>query len=349
VKPTAARDMGLRPREWPACVLVPGAGEAAGVGAIKALRMAGYRGQIVATDADPLSVGLELADVGAVVPRRGDDAARALEVVRRHGVAVVLPTSTADVRVYARHAGALREAGAVFVGCNVDVVETCLDAWRFAERMRGRVPMPRTALGVLPDDVGFPCVVRPRCGEGTAVVCADAEALARRLAAGEAVVVQEHLPGAAYAVDVLADLDGEPLVAVPRLRLAVHEGVSLRGQVVQDAEIERLCLRLAAMLGVTGPVCVQLRRDRAGRPRVVRVQPRLGSSTFFTALAGVNVAALCLDLAARRPLPALGYAEIAVARYLEEVVLVGQDRRRRRAGGGRPRAPRRADRELGWT
>ncbi len=330
IRETTARRLA---RPVPASVLVSGAGGAAGIGAIKALRMAGYRGQIVATDADPLAAGLELADLGAVLPRAADAEflPRAVELIRREHVEVILPTSAFDTPVYAAHRHELQAAGAVLVGCDAEVIDTCLDAWRLHERLAPRFPLPRATRGRAPE-VGFPCVVKPVCRRGRrgATVCLDVEALEHRLREGDEVVIQEYLPGAEYAVDVLADLDGHPLVAVPRLRLAVNDGISMRGQVVHDDEVEMLCLKLAGALGVKGPVCVQLKRDRAGALRVLEVQPRLGGAAFFSALAGLNLAALCLDIAVGRALPALRFSEIAVVRYFEEIVVIGEDRRRRR-------------------
>jgi carbamoyl-phosphate synthase large subunit len=285
----------------PARVLVPGAGGAAAIGAIKALRMAGYRGQIVATDVDALSPGLELADVGAVLPRATapDFLPRAMELMRRERVEAVLPTSGAELPVLAAHAETLRAAGVTVVGCDADVIETCVDSARFAARVGADFPLAREQ--------------QPWPREGLMGAASG---------------------GATYAVDVLCDLAARPLVAVPRLRLAVNDGVSVRGQVLHDEGIETLALRLALALGVKGPACVQLHRGSDDVVRVVEVQPWLGAAAFFSALAGVNLAACCLDLAAGRPLPALRFVEIAVARYFEEIVLIGQDRRRRRPGAG---------------
>ena len=321
-------------------VLVPGAGSAAGVGAIKALRLAGYRGQVIATDADPLAPGLELADIGAVLPRAEEPAfrSRALDLIRREGVRVILPTSSFDIPVYAASRGLLVDAGVTLVSCDSEVIEACFDRLAFHERLGRRFPLPRTVPAADAAQVGFPCVVRAAraLGGQRATVCADEAALARRLAQGGDVVVQPYVPGVEYAVDVLADLEGRPLVAVPRLRLAVHDGSSVRGHVVHDDEVEQLCLRVAAALGVKGPICIQLRRDAAGEPQILEVQPRLGGASFFTTLAGLNLAALSVDLAAGRALPALRFVEIAVARYFEEVVMIGVDRRRRPARATRP-------------
>lgn len=338
-------------RSRPGCVLIPGAGGAAGIGAIKALRLAGYKGRIVATDSDPLSPGLELADVGAVVPPAAspDFFAQAREVIRTEGVEIILPTSGFDTPVYAAHEGDLHAAGVSVIGCGLYAMETCLDKWRFYQRVRDEFPVPRTHR-CPPDDLEFPCFVKPIRGKGSrgTTVCRDRQALEVRLREGDEVLVQEYLRGDEYSVDVLADLDGRPVVAVPRLHLARVERVSVRGQVLHHEGIESLCMRLAAALRVKGPVSMQLRCDAGGQPRFLEVNPRMGGGAFFSALAGINMAALCLDLAARRPLPRLGFSEITVVRYFEELVLIGEDRRRSRRrrwyvgtpGGGRPGADR---------
>ena len=49
--------------------LVTGVGAPPGVSIFKALRQSSLRPRIVATDADPVSVGLFRADVGCVLPR----------------------------------------------------------------------------------------------------------------------------------------------------------------------------------------------------------------------------------------------------------------------------------------
>ena len=188
-------------------VLVPGAGSAAGVGAIKALRMAGFRGQIVATDADPMAPGLELADVGAVLPRAAapEFLPRALDLIRREGVRVILPTSSFDTPVYAGARAELRNAGATLVACDPEAIESCLDRRRFVERFAGSFPLPRTVAAEAADTIGFPCVARAAraLGGRSASICGDAEALERRLAYGDDVIVQAYQPGVEYAVDVL--------------------------------------------------------------------------------------------------------------------------------------------------
>ena len=318
------------PVTLPRCVLVPGAGGAAGIGAIKALRLAGYRGRIVATDCDPLAPGLELADVGVVVPPAASPEffRRALEIIRSEDVEVILPTSGFDTPMYAAHEGELHTIGTSVIGCGSYAMQICRDKWLFYERVHGDFPVPRT-YQTPPNGLTFPCFVKPRWGKGSrgAAICRDRAALDLRLRESEDLLIQDHLPGAEYSVDVLADLDGRPLVAVPRLHLVIQERVVVRGQVLHDEAIEALCMRLASALRVKGPVSMQLKCDAAGTPHLLEVNPRMGGGTYFAALAGVNMAELCLRLAARAPLPSLSFSEITVARYFEELVLIGDDRR----------------------
>ncbi len=336
----------------PPCVLVPGAGGAAGIGAVKALRLAGYAGRIVATDSDRLSPGLRLADVGMVLPpaARDDFFPRALELMRREGVEVILPASGFDTPVYARHLDELGAAGVTAVGCPPDVMETCVDKWRFDRRIRGRFPLART-FRKPPRDLAFPCLVKPIRGKGSrgVCICTSRGMLDEHMAQGDALLIQEYLPGPEYSVDVLADLRGRPLVAIPRLRLAVNEGVSVRARVVHDEQLESLCLAMARELGVRGPVCMQLRRDASGTPHFIEVNPRLGGGSLFTALAGINLALCCVDLARGRRLAPLRFSEITVVRYYEEIVLEDDDApvtptpcdaRGARNGRARPRSAR---------
>ena len=44
-------------------------------------------------------------------------------------------------------------------------------------------------------------------------------------------IIQEYLPGKEYTVDVLSDLDGNSLLAIPRERIEVKAGISSKGKI----------------------------------------------------------------------------------------------------------------------
>jgi carbamoyl-phosphate synthase large subunit len=131
--------------------------------------------------------------------------------------------------------------------------------------------------------------------------------------------VQEFLPGEEYSVDVLADAGGQVIASVPRIRARVDSGVSVGGRTVHDPEIEEFGRAVASATGLTYVANVQCRRDRAGRPALLEVNPRIPGTLGLTIASGVDMPRLALDALLGRPVPAhLDFRELAVVRFLDE-------------------------------
>lgn len=307
-------------------VLLPGGGGTAAICALKSLRMAGFQGKIVSTDADPLSPGFFLADAYATLPLISDPQffLRALEVIEREEISLILPTSGFDILVYSQHKAELERRGVTVIVSDPPALENCVDKWKFYQLTRERFPQPRTTLD--PQlGVEFPCFVKPVRGKGSRgiALCHTAEDLAEQLTKQSDLLIQEYLPGEEYSIDVLSDLQGNPLVAVPRVRLATKEGISVKGRVFHDPDIQRVCMDLARVLNLKGPSCMQMRRAATGEVKFLEVNPRMGGGTIFTTLAGVNFAQLQVELAAGNPVEIPPFRDITVLRYYEEIVLEG--------------------------
>ena len=305
-------------------VLIPGAGGPAAVSTVKSLRMAGFPGRIVSTDANALSAGFYLSDSFRVVPKASDPAfyAAVTQLMAEERVDIIFPTSGFDIYEYARHKAELERGGVVVAMSDVDAMTTCADKWQFYLKTQGAFPLPETSRE-LADWQVFPCFVKPVLGKGSrdSYRCDRAEELRFYTSQIRDLIVQEYLPGEEYTVDVLSDLEGTPLLAVPRIRLETKEGISTKGKVLKDGEIERLCLEMARHLGLKGPTCMQLKRDRLGALKFLEVNPRIGGGMMFTTLAGVNIPKLILDLSAGEAITVPDWKEVTVLRYYEEIVL----------------------------
>jgi len=305
-------------------VLLPGGGGDAAIGALRALRQAGFKGRIVSTDANPLSTGLYLADSHHVLPPIKDPSFfdRALEVIERERIDVIFPTSGFDTLIYSQRKAELEARGVTVAMSDWPVVESCIDKWMFYQRTHERFPLPRTTLDPEARH-DFPCFVKPVRGKGARgiALCRNEGELAAEVAKRDDLIIQDYLPGEEYSIDCLSDLAGKPLAAVPRERIAVKEGICVKGRVVRDPEVEKTCFELAAFLGIKGPSCMQMKRDEDGRMRFVEVNPRMGGATIFASLAGVNIAWLLLELACGREVAIEPFREITVLRFYDEVVV----------------------------
>lgn len=305
-------------------VLIPGAGGPTGIGAVKSLRMCAFKGKIVATDSDVLSAGLYLADRGYVVPPANDSSfiQEAMKIIEKEQINIILSTSGFDIIPYSKNKKALEEKGIIVAMSDYEVIEDCLDKLKFYHKLKDKFNLPYTTTN--PSRVNaFPCIVKPIWGKGSTNVffCHSEKELEEILSKYDDMIIQEYLPGKEYSIDVLSDLEGNPLVAIPRERIEVRAGVSFKGQVVLDKVIQEECLQVTKFLGIKGPSCIQMKRDREGVPKIVEVNPRMGGSTILTTYAGVNFPELIIKIANAEKIEIPKVREMTMVRYYEEVIL----------------------------
>jgi carbamoyl-phosphate synthase large subunit len=325
-------------------VLVTGAGAPPGVSIFKAFRQSRLRPRIVATDADPLSVGLFRADLGCTLPRADRDGEAYLqaleELALREGVQLVCPGSEVELIHLAGHRERVeRRTGARVVANAPEILECLMDKWTLTEALRARdLPVPDTALGgnlaatgALLARHGFPVIVKPRHGSGSRHLhlVHDAETLGLVLHLVPDPVVQEYLrpDDEEYSVGVYRS---------PRLgtigqiafRRRLSAGLTYRAEVVRDPEIESVCRRLVDAFELWGPINVQLRKTAQG-VRIFEVNPRFSSSAVMRAGFGFNEAELCLrDLVLAEAISAPQITPGVALRFWDEVYLSPAERGR---------------------
>jgi carbamoyl-phosphate synthase large subunit len=306
-------------------VMVTGAGGPAAVSVMKSLS-ADPSVSLVAADMDPWAAGLYLVppDARTLVPAGSDpgfaDAALARCVAM--SVDVLIPTCDAELLPLGRARAGFREAGVELLLAPDQALDVCLDKLALVERCAGRVPVPRTER-LDQADPGlwtYPVMVKPRRGSGSRGISmvGSAQELAEMQASAD-YLVQEYLPGTEYSIDVLADVTGHVVASVPRVRERVDSGVSVAGRTLHDAELERLGADMAVVTGLTYVANVQFRRDAAGRPALLEVNPRFPGTMPLTVASGVDMPLMALDALRGKPLPAqAGFRDVAMVRYLDE-------------------------------
>jgi len=307
-------------------VLVTGAGGPAAISAMKSLR-ADNTIELLAADMDPWAAGLYLVPPGArtLIPAgcAPDFAESLLARCAAFGVDIVLPTVDAELRPLAAARAAFAAAGIGLLLAPAAALDIILDKLSLARHCAGIVGVPRTepfGSAVDPATWTYPVVVKPRRGSGSrGIVTVESAAALAVLDRSADLIVQDFLPGAEYSIDVLADSRGRVISAVPRIRVRVDSGVSIAGRTVHDAELETFGHDVALATGLTYVANVQCRRDRAGCPALLEVNPRMPGTLPLTIASGVDMPRLALDALLGRPVPAhVDFREVAVVRFLEE-------------------------------
>jgi len=312
-------------------VMVPGAAAPAGINTIKSLKLASYKGKIIATDSSNLAAGFFMATSHEVMPEACNEKEykkRLFEVVKKYGVQVLMPSSGFDIYEYSKYRKELQEEfGAVAVVSDPESLEVCRDKALTFETLDGKFETAFTTRD--PNKVkAFPVIAKPRFGKGSENIFKlddekDLAYVTSKFKEGT-MIFQEYLAGQEYTIDVLSDLDKKPLLSVPRIRLQTRGGISTVGRIKRDKKIESECLRIAKHIGIRGPCCIQMKEisKEDPTPRLIEINPRMGGGTIFTTLAGANFPSMILEMVAgAKKLEMPTISEITVARYFEEVIV----------------------------
>ena len=294
--------------------------------------MVNFKGKIIATDSSTLSAGFFMADSSEVLPEANHSTYidRLFEIIKNHDVKVLMPTSGFDIYPYSENRHRLAEIGAYAVVSDRNTLETCLDKKLTYQSLssNGKFNIPFTTAN--PDKIrSFPVIAKPQFGKGSRDILKidDESDLGYISSKFDSMIFQEYLPGTEYTIDVLSDLDKKPLMAVPRIRIQTKAGISTKGKIIRDANIETNCMKIAEHLGIRGPCCIQMKESSEGVMKLIEVNPRLGGGTIFTALAGANFPAMILDMVNGKEISTLpNVSEITVIRYFEEIVIRNEER-----------------------
>jgi carbamoyl-phosphate synthase large subunit len=257
---------------------------------------------VVAADPNPLAPAQYAAHVRRAVPRIEDPSyvPTLRSLCDEFGVGAVVPLTDLDLEVLAR----ARLAGELpafvpdpeIAAATFDKYETHLLLSRLG------LPSPPTVLPGEPVS-GYPVMVKPRWGSGArSIHRADGARAAEFFVdyIGEPAMVQWFMDGPEFSMDVLCDLNGRCLNAIPRTMIESRGGESIKGTVVADPELIDLGRRVAEALGVRGPATIQAFRDREIGLGITDVNTRFGGAfpaPMYAALPGRTYPELIVRMA----------------------------------------------------
>jgi carbamoyl-phosphate synthase large subunit len=254
---------------------------------------------VVAADPNPLAPAQYAADIRVAPPQIDDPEYVPFlqELVERHGVTAVIPLTDLDIEVLAR------ADLPAFVPAP-DVCRATYDKYETHELLLSHgLPSPPTVLpGEEPES--YPVIVKPRRGSGAESISLARDRREMEFFAGyieKDVMVQRYMGDQEFSIDILCDLDGRCLNAIPRTMIESRGGESIKGTVIADAELVDLGRRVGESLGVRGPCTVQAFRDPQIGLGITDVNTRFGGAfpaPMYAALPGRTYPELIVRIAA---------------------------------------------------
>jgi len=310
-------------------VMITAAGTVTAQSVIKALREDGRAEFIAAGDMNRLNATRAFADEFVPLPpaSSADFARSCVEAVRRMEIDLLVPLIVESEFLPLDDARSAFES----LGCRLalpprDIVVRTGDKLEFAEFLAA-IGVNGPATRGYADDIEierFPVYLKPRRGSGSIGTARieSAHSLHEAARGRSDLIVQEAVEGREFTVDAFAAAPGRVVAAVPRERIAIKAGVSVKGRTYRDPTIERIVCAVVEKSGLQGPANVQgfLRAD--GSFSIIEMNPRFSGTLALTTAAGINFASLLIDTIEGRPIPDLrGRHEegVTMMRYWSEV------------------------------
>ena len=259
-----------------------------------------------------------------VLPSYADDpagyAAGVIEFVRANPTAVILPAGDATCVTLMPFRQQFADLGTVLALPPDPALEIALDKDRTLEIARelGIAYPSSVHIGGIEDvavaiaEFGFPFVLKPTVswtGKDRALPVEvidkpEATETAGRFLADGAVLAQQWVPGRREGVTLFI-ADGEVAASCGHVEYRTTPllgGVSVLRESAKTApDIYDAAVRLATAIGIEGLCEVEFRRDAAGRPLLMEVNPRLPGTLNISILSGVDFPQLIWQLATGRP------------------------------------------------
>jgi len=290
------------------------------------------KGRVFGANSIPATAGMMAADEAFVVSHINEPSYidELVSICRAHNVGLVVPLLDHDVAVLSHHKAAFAAVGAVLAAASPRTVEICTDKWKtFCFARDHGIATAHTCLGL--DEARrdldngtlvFPVFLKPRWGMGSVgITRVDSlatlqpcyERLLKEIDGAyfntpkptdhELIVIQETLPGAEYGLDVFNDLDGKYLTTLAKRKLEMRAGETDRAITEDSSQLRQFGESLGAALGHVGNLDVDVIM-KEGQPHLLELNPRFGGHYPFAHVAGANLPAALVSLAAgRRPDP----------------------------------------------
>ncbi|HEX9658057.1 MAG TPA: ATP-grasp domain-containing protein [Bacteroidota bacterium] len=266
-------------------ILVTGIGGPAGKAATAFLRGRGLK--VIGTDIHDIN---DHAGEFHLVPR-GDDpqfGTAMIELLRHTRPFLVIPTVSEELPPTSRIRNRILNVGArVFISDPVAVDIANDKLITMTELGRCGIPIPQTASGVdaktAGKKLGYPLLVKPRVsrgGRGVLLYQEESEVTQERRTD---VVWQEFMPGEEYDLNLFAYPVGQVRSLVVLQKTLMKQGIvgnALSVQRVDCSDVAELGYRVAKILGLEGPIDMDIRRDRNGVPKLLEINARLGANVL---------------------------------------------------------------------
>jgi carbamoyl-phosphate synthase large subunit len=309
-------------------VLMTGAGAPGAAGILKCLHQ-NPAIHITAADANPDAVGRRLANGFVTIPFAKDDqfVDKVLAICREKNIHVLMPLVTKELLPLSLRSKEFEAAGTKVLVSSPESLEVANNKSRLYQFLEWRgvdLPFYRVVESVeqfidAAKELGYPgkeTCFKPSESNGSrgfrivtdkiskSDLLFNHKPVSTYMNFDEAVsilssspfpelLVSEYLPGDEFSVDCLAN-HGETIIAVPRLRKRMINGISVEGEFIKEESIINYCRQIIQELKLHGNIGIQVKQSTSGKYLLLEINPRVQGTISAALGAGVNLPLLAI-------------------------------------------------------
>ncbi|WP_455949226.1 ATP-grasp domain-containing protein [Helicobacter pullorum] len=262
-------------------VLIEASGSLTSFYLINAIKEAGNI--VYASDIDNFNAAALLADHFVCMPKVNDSKLWEIteKIIAKNKINMVIPTLDESLLGWSQRRDYFKKKGVYVIISPEETIELCLDKWKtYKFFISIGIETPKTELY---KNFGL---IKPRNGRGgNGIELSDFNYNQN----GQFThITQEIVFGEEYTIDCFFDNKGKPTYIIPRKRLSIKEGKSIKGVVCKHQAIEKEIMKIAKEIKFFGPINFQVFETKDKDLFFIEINPRLGGGSSLAFAASEN-------------------------------------------------------------
>jgi carbamoyl-phosphate synthase large subunit len=246
--------------------------------------------KVAGADANDACIGKYFVDSFWKMPKISElNISDIIEYCKKNNIRAVIPSRDGELMFWAKHKNILAQNKIHVMISQPEAIEACVDKLSFFNSLKNKLPVIPTSSDIN-EIKAENFVVKERYGAGSlniGVNLKKAEAIkfAEKL---NSPVFQPFIKGTEYSIDAYADKKGKTKGVVVRTRDLVVNGESQITSTLENAELEKICIKLIELLGLYGHVVIQAIEDEKGNFNILECNSRFGGASTLSIAAGLD-------------------------------------------------------------